>query len=153
MPYVLALDQGTTSSRALVFNRRGRAVATAQQEFTQHYPRPGWVEHDPRDLWTTVRRTALAAVAEANLTGKDLAAREIHQISPRKESPFVSFNCGGFTNELINSELFGYEKGAFTGATATRIGLLESASGGTDFLDEIGEMPLSMQVKILHVIQ
>jgi glycerol kinase len=74
MPYVLALDQGTTSSRALVFNRRGRAIARAQQEFTQHYPRPGWVEHDPRDLWETTRRTALAAVGEANLTAKDLAA-------------------------------------------------------------------------------
>ena len=74
MPYVLALDQGTTSSRALVFDRRGRTVAAAQQEFPQHYPRPGWVEHDPQDLWTTTRRTALAAVAEANLTGKDIAA-------------------------------------------------------------------------------
>ena len=89
----------------------------------------------------------------ASGTGKELAARGIHQLSPRKGNPFVSFNCGGFTDELISSELFGYEKGAFTGATATRIGLLESASGGTVFLDEIGEMPLPMQVKILHVIQ
>jgi glycerol kinase len=74
MPYVLALDQGTTSSRAIVFDRHGRAVATAQQEFAQHYPRPGWVEHDPLDLWESTRRTALGAVAEANLTGRDLAA-------------------------------------------------------------------------------
>jgi glycerol kinase len=74
MPYVLALDQGTTSSRALIFDRRGRAVAVARQEFAQHYPRPGWVEHDPRDLWESTRRTALGAVAEANLTGKDIAA-------------------------------------------------------------------------------
>jgi glycerol kinase len=74
MRCVLALDQGTTSSRAIVFDRRGRAVATAQQEFAQHYPRPGWVEHDPRDLWTSTRRTALGAVAEANLTGRDIAA-------------------------------------------------------------------------------
>lgn len=72
--FVLALDQGTTSSRAIVFDRRGRARATAQQEFPQHFPRPGWVEHDPEDLWATTRRTALAAVAEANLTGADLAA-------------------------------------------------------------------------------
>ena len=72
--FVLALDQGTTSSRAIVFDRRGRAVATAQQEFAQHYPQPGWVEHDPRDLWSSTRRTALGAVAEANLTGRDLAA-------------------------------------------------------------------------------
>ncbi len=86
-------------------------------------------------------------------TGKELVARAIHAFSPRKDFPFVSFNCGGFTEELISSELFGYEKGAFTGAAATKIGLLESASKGTVFLDEIGEMPLSMQVKLLHVIQ
>ena len=74
MSFVLALDQGTTSSRALVFDRRGRVVARAQQEFPQHYPQPGWVEHDPRDLWETTRRTALAAVAGANLTGRHIAA-------------------------------------------------------------------------------
>ena len=86
-------------------------------------------------------------------TGKALVARAIHQLSPNKDHPFVAFNCGGFTDELINSELFGYERGAFTGAAATKVGLLESAAGGTVFLDEIGEMPLAMQVKLLHVIQ
>ncbi len=86
-------------------------------------------------------------------TGKELAARSIHLLSPRRGRPFVSFNCGGFTEELIANELFGHEKGAYTGATATKIGLLESADGGTVFLDEIGEMPPSMQVKLLRVIQ
>ncbi|MFV0436459.1 MAG: sigma-54-dependent transcriptional regulator [Desulfopila sp.] len=86
-------------------------------------------------------------------TGKALVARALHQLSPKKEHPFVAFNCGGFTDELINSELFGYERGAFTGATAAKVGLFESAAGGTVFLDEIGEMPLAMQVKLLHVIQ
>ena len=72
--FVLSLDQGTTSSRAVVFDRRGGARAVVQQEFPQLYPRPGWVEHSPADLWESTRRVALAAVAEANLTGADLAA-------------------------------------------------------------------------------
>ncbi|HVU16869.1 MAG TPA: glycerol kinase GlpK [Candidatus Didemnitutus sp.] len=74
MPYVLALDQGTTSSRALVFDRRGRARGSAQQEFPQHFPAPGWVEHDPHDLWESTRRTALGALADANLTARDIVA-------------------------------------------------------------------------------
>jgi DNA-binding NtrC family response regulator len=86
-------------------------------------------------------------------TGKELVARAIHDLSHRKNSLFVSFNCGGFTEELISSELFGHEKGAFTGASTAQIGLIESGAGGTVFLDEIGEMPHSMQVKLLHVIQ
>jgi len=86
-------------------------------------------------------------------TGKELVARSIHRLSPRKNRPFISFNCGGFTEELICNELFGHEKGAFTGAAVTKIGLIESADAGTLFLDEIGEMPPSMQVKLLHVIQ
>ena len=86
-------------------------------------------------------------------TGKEMAARAIHRLSPRKDFPFVSFNCGGFTEDLICTELFGHEKGSFTGATTTKIGLLESANGGTVFLDEIGEMQPSMQVRLLHVIQ
>jgi len=72
--YVLALDQGTTSSRAIVFDRRGRAHGTAQQEFAQHFPRPGWVEHDAQDLWETTRLTALGALAKANLTARSIAA-------------------------------------------------------------------------------
>lgn len=86
-------------------------------------------------------------------TGKQMVARAIHTLSPRKDQPFVYFNCGGFTAELICSELFGHEKGSFTGAATTKKGLFESAAGGTVLLDEIGEMPLSMQIKLLHVLQ
>ncbi len=86
-------------------------------------------------------------------TGKELVARLIHRESRRKDKPFVAFNCGAFAEDLIASELFGYERGAFTGAVATKIGILETAHGGTVFMDEIGDMPISMQGKLLRVIQ
>jgi DNA-binding NtrC family response regulator len=86
-------------------------------------------------------------------TGKDLVARSIHNLSPRSEKEFIAFNCGSFTEELMANELFGHEKDAFTGATKAKSGLIKVADGGTVFLDEIGDMPLSMQVKLLRVIQ
>lgn len=86
-------------------------------------------------------------------TGKELLAKYIHFNSKRAEGPFFAINCGAFTEELLSNELFGHEKGAFTGATTMKKGLIEMASGGTLFLDEITEMPPSMQVKLLRVIQ
>jgi len=86
-------------------------------------------------------------------TGKELVARAIHRGSLRKNKPFVAFNCGGFTEELAANELFGHEKGAFTGADSVKPGLFEAARGGSVFLDEIAEMALSTQVKLLRLIQ
>jgi DNA-binding NtrC family response regulator len=86
-------------------------------------------------------------------TGKEMLARYIHQHSQRADGPFIAFNCGALHEEIAASELFGHEKGAFTGANATKIGLFEAADGGTLFLDEVAEMPLLMQVKLLRVLQ
>ncbi len=86
-------------------------------------------------------------------TGKEVVARNIHYYSNRRKKPFVPINCGAIPSELLESELFGHEKGSFTGAVGTRQGRFELAEGGTIFLDEIGDMPLNMQVKLLRVIQ
>ncbi|RPI11706.1 MAG: sigma-54-dependent Fis family transcriptional regulator, partial [Zetaproteobacteria bacterium] len=86
-------------------------------------------------------------------TGKELAARAIHAQSPRKDRRFVALNCGGLTETLLESELFGHVKGAFTGAISSKPGVFQEADGGTLFLDEIANMPPSMQVKLLRMIQ
>jgi len=110
-----------------------------------------------KEVFTLIRKVAplncSVIIQGESGTGKELVARLIHRESPRRDRPFMAFNCGGFTEELIASELFGYERGAFTGAIATKIGILETAHRGTVFMDEIGDMPMSMQGKLLRVIQ
>ena len=104
-----------------------------------------------------VRRVAPSGTAALLLgesgTGKELVAQAIHQQSGREHGPFVVVECSGLTETLFESELFGYEKGAFTGASQRKIGLVESASGGTLFLDEVGDIPLSLQVKLLRLLE
>jgi transcriptional regulator with GAF, ATPase, and Fis domain len=86
-------------------------------------------------------------------TGKELVARAVHEKSPRREKPFVTLNCAAVPSELIESELFGHEKGSFTGAASRHLGKFEQAHGGTLFLDEIGDMPPAMQAKLLRLLQ
>ena len=107
-----------------------------------------------RELVTQVGPSEASVLIQGETgTGKELVAWSIHQASNRANGPFVPVNCGAIPAELLESELFGHEKGAFTGAIANRQGRFELAAGGTLFLDEIGDMPLDMQVKLLRVLQ
>ena len=97
-------------------------------------------------------KSSILVIGESG-TGKELVAKAIHENSPRNGKPFVTINCGAIPENLIESELFGYVRGAFTGATSNKMGLFEAAQNGTLFLDEIGELPLHTQVKLLRVLQ
>lgn len=133
-------------------NRRlSRSVGSSSLE--------GFITGDP-DLLAicqTVQRVAPTEVTVAILgetgTGKEIIARNIHHLSNRADAPFVAINCAAIPENLLESELFGHERGAFTGASSRKIGRIEAASGGTLFLDEIGDMPLPLQAKILRFLQ
>jgi DNA-binding NtrC family response regulator len=132
--------------------------ALKEELFSQS--RPAEIIGNSKAMHDVFRLIAKVAPLDCNVliqgesgTGKEMVARALHRRSSRNQHPFVSFNCGGFTEELITNELFGHEKGAFTGATEHKVGLLEAAHTGTIFLDEIGEMPMSMQVKLLRFVQ
>ena len=109
-----------------------------------------------RDVFDVVARAAgsqsTVMIYGESGTGKELIARALHMNSPRASKPFIAVNCGAIPHELLEGELFGYEKGSFTGAVNTRIGRMELANQGTIFFDEIGDMPTSLQVKLLRVL-
>src|SRR5205823_5653256 len=104
-------------------------------------------------ILTVAPQSSRVLITGESGTGKELVARAIHENSARSQAPFITVNCGAFPETLLESELFGYMKGAFTGATENRHGLFQAAHGGTLFMDEIGNMSLTMQVKLYRVLQ
>ncbi len=143
----------------------GSTVVIVQPEFARGTPRrpaaddPAASEVDDamQRVYKLARRIAASNINVLLLgetgVGKEVMARRIHDLSPRAAKPFVGLNCASLHEQLVESELFGYEKGAFTGAQQTKPGLIETADGGTVFLDEAGEMPLSTQAKLLRVLE
>jgi len=127
-------------------------------EETDQRPREMIGTCDPmRQVFKMIRKVATSdvpvLVMGASGTGKEMVAQAIHQRSRRAKGPFVAVNCGGIPRDLLESELFGHEKGAFTGAYRTTVGTVERAQGGTLFLDEVGELPMELQVKLLRFLQ
>jgi Nif-specific regulatory protein len=151
----LALHQAIDRKEKRLVEENRSLKAELHGRFNRHYiigqSRP------MQEVFATIEKVAPSRATALLLgesgTGKELVARAIHEASPRRDKNFIKINCAALPENLLESELFGHEKGAFTGATASRAGRFELADGGTLFLDEIGELPLSLQAKLLRVLQ
>jgi len=145
--------------KLLVVVRNAAESVRLRAEVEQLRPRYRILGESPKikDVLAVVRQVATTdtrvLITGESGTGKELVARELHRLSKRSEGPFVEVNCAAIPAELIESELFGHEKGSFTGATAQRIGKFEQADGGTIFLDEIGDMSMQAQAKVLRALE
>src|SRR5215831_73666 len=145
--------------KALEKKALSRANDNLRRQIRERYSLPGIIAHskamqDVLELALRVAPTdATVLIQGESGTGKELIAKAIHHASRRAKGPFVAVNCGALPEPLLESEIFGHVKGAFTGATVNKKGLFEEAHGGTVFLDEIGEMPLALQVKLLRALQ
>ncbi|MBS1822992.1 MAG: sigma-54-dependent Fis family transcriptional regulator [Acidobacteria bacterium] len=145
--------------RAMERQKLLEEVRTLRSALDQRYGFEGIVGHS-KGLLHVLNQAARVSARDATIliqgetgTGKELIARAIHHNSHRRDRPFISINCGAIPRDLVESELFGYVRGAFTGALGNKLGRIEAADGGTLFLDEVGELPLDAQVKLLRVLQ
>ena len=150
---ILYVNKAIAMYRVIKENRRLRQTVESQYSFGNLIGKSKKMQ----DVYETIRKVAPASatvlIEGESGTGKDLVAKSIHFNSPRRDHPFVAVNCTALAETLLESELFGHEKGAFTGAVSTKKGRFELADGGTLFLDEIGELSPSLQVKLLRVLQ
>ncbi|MCK9530316.1 MAG: sigma-54 dependent transcriptional regulator [Gammaproteobacteria bacterium] len=148
-----------TVERVLKQRRLARQNEVLKQDLSREYPVGGMIGHCPamQEVFARVRKVAptdaTVLILGESGTGKELVARAVHEASQRSDAPIIAVNCAAIPDGLIESELFGHEKGAFTGAVGSHTGLVEAADGGTLFLDEIGELPLEAQARLLRVLQ
>jgi len=156
----VSFDQLQAAAQKVMQRRVVRGATAKQHQVSQSEPLSGGIVGRSPQLLQALQRARTAATTDADIlveaesgTGKELVARLIHASSDRRERPFVAVNCAAIPEDLIESELFGHAKGAFTGAGTAKAGKFELADGGTLLLDEIGEMPLSLQPKLLRALQ
>jgi two-component system, NtrC family, response regulator len=150
---VLYVNKAIQLYRVIKENRRLRETVESQYSFGNIIGKSSKMQNIFELIYKVAPATASILIEGESGTGKDLVAKSIHYNSPRHDHPFIAVNCSALAESLLESELFGHEKGAFTGAVATKKGRFELAEGGTLFLDEIGELSPSLQVKLLRVLQ
>ncbi|TDI42532.1 MAG: sigma-54-dependent Fis family transcriptional regulator [Acidobacteria bacterium] len=150
---LLLVEKALDASRLRAENRRLRSIISREEEFEGIVGRSAAIREVFRRVEQIAPSRSTVLVTGESGTGKELVARAIHRRSPRREKPFLPVHSGGIPSDLVEANLFGHVKGAFTGATAAREGIFRAAAGGTVFLDEIGTLRLDLQTKLLRVLQ